>query len=112
MFFDGRGAARIETESLLAFRLLDAENQVINEGMVKTIDISRTGIAIEAPLPMPPGQRIELTIGIGDDVVKTRGTVQNMNKLAEKKYQVGIQFDYLSEEDLSKIGMVYPDILK
>lgn len=112
MFFDGRSSSRIETENLLAFRLFDIENQVTNEGMVKTLDISRTGIAIEAKSPMQVGQKIELTIGIGEDVVRANGVVQNQKEIGERKYQVGIEFDFLTEEDLSKIGMAYPSILK
>ncbi|MBN2424328.1 MAG: PilZ domain-containing protein [Calditrichaceae bacterium] len=112
MSFEGRGAQRVEGENLLAFRVLDNEDQVIKEGIVKTLDISRTGIAIEATTSMEAGQKVELTIGFGDDVVKARGSVQNTKEIGDKKYQIGIQFDFLSEDDLSKIGMAYPSVLK
>ena len=112
MEFEGRAAPRVESENFLSFRLFDKENNIINEGIVKTMDISRTGVAIESKVPMEPGLRIELTIGMGDEVVKTMGTVQNQKEMSPNVYHVGIAFDFLTEEDLNKIGMVYPSILK
>lgn len=112
MKFEGRGAKRLESENLLAYRLLDKEHRVIGQGVVKTLDISRTGISFETFTPMEVNSRIELTIGIGPDVVKTMGTIKNCKSFTKKTFQVGVEFDFLSEDDLSKIGMVYPDIFK
>lgn len=112
MEFKGRGAPRVESDNLLAYRLFDSEAKEIGGGMVKAFDISRTGVAIEAPYPMDAGFRIELTIGMGDDVVRAKGVVQNSKKVDEHTYHIGIEFDFLTDEDLNKIGMVYPEILK
>lgn len=112
MDFEARGAKRFASEHFMAFRLYDDSGHVTQEGMVTTLDISRTGVAIKSSLPMENGARIELTIGIGDDVVKTRGRVKNQKELADKHYQIGIEFDFLSDEDLNRIGMVYPNILR
>ncbi len=111
MEFNGRGAKRLESENLLAFQLFDDQNQVILQGVVKTIDISRTGISIESFQPMEINRKIELTIGFGENVVKARGTVKNCVGKTEKTYHVGIEFDYLSDDDLNKIAMVYPGLL-
>ena len=112
MDFDGRGATRIESENLLSFRLFDKDDNVCNEGMVKTLDISRTGIAIQAQCSMQANQKIEFTVGMGVDIVKTTGIVKNVKKIDDDYYQIGIEFDFLTEEDLNKIGMIYPNILK
>jgi len=110
--FKGRVAPRVESDNLLAFRLFDPQGREVNEGTVKTLDISRTGIAIETPYPMENGYHIELTIGMGDEVVKAKGVVQNQKQIKEHVYHVGIEFDFLTEEDLNRIGMVYPEVLK
>lgn len=112
MDFSGRGAKRLETENLLAFQLFDDKKRVILQGVVKTIDISRTGISIESFEPMEENRKIELTIGIGENVVKARGTVKNCTPRTEKTYHIGIEFEYLSDDDLNKIAMVYPEILR
>ena len=112
MEFTGRGAPRVESDNLLAFRLFDKEGTNINEGTVLTLDISRTGIAIESPFLMEAGYKIELTLGMGDEIVKAMGTVQNSKKIEDNKYHVGIEFDFLTEDDLHKVGMIYPEVLK
>ena len=112
MNFEGRGSKRVDSENLLAYRLFDKDKNVISDGMVKTLDISKTGIAISSQKPMEPGYKIELTIGLGEEVVKAHGMVKNQKSLPNKQYQIGIEFDFLTEEDLNKIGMLYPSILK
>ncbi len=112
MKFDGRGARRLESENLLAYRVFDSNQQVVGQGIVRTLDISRTGISFEAFSPLQKETRIELTIGIGPDVVRAMGTIKNCTAITEKTFHVGVEFDFLSEDDLNKIAMVYPDILK
>lgn len=112
MQFKARGAKRFESENLLSYQLFDENKQVINQGVAKTLDISKTGVSIETFWDMQIGNRIELTMGIGADVVKAMGTIKNSKVHGKKTFQVGIEFDFLSEEDLKKIGMVYPDIFK
>ena len=112
MDFEGRGAERIDSENLLSFRLFDAEGRVFNEGMVKTLDISRTGVSIEAMEPFEPGLRIELSIGLGSEILKTIGIVRNHHKLDDESFQVGIEFEYLSSDELNKLATVYPQIQK
>lgn len=112
MDFEGRGAERIGSQNLLSFRLFDAEGRIFNEGMVKTLDISRTGVSIEAKEPFEPGLRIELSIGLGQDILKTIGIVRNHHKIHDEAFQIGIEFEYLSADDLNKLATIYPHILK
>ena len=112
MDFEGRGAERIGSENLLAFRLFDAEGRVFKEGMVKTLDISRTGVSIQATEPFEPGLKIELSIGLGTEILKTIGIVRNHHQLGDEAFQVGIEFEYLSTDDLNKLATVYPQIQK
>lgn len=112
MKFEGRGSKRIDSENLLAYRLFDNEGKTMGEGMVKTIDISKTGIAISSKNAMEVGAKIELTIGMGDDIVKANGVIKNQNQVAPNNFHLGIEFDFLTEDDLNKIAMLYPSILK
>lgn len=112
MEFESRESTRIDSENFLSYRLFNADDQVFDEGMATTVDISRTGIAIRTAKSMDNGLKIELTIGVADDVVKTFGKVRNQKKHNDDEYQVGIEFDFLSEENLNKLATVYPDINK
>ncbi len=112
MKFEARGAKRFESENLLSFQIVDDRGRIENQGVAKTLDISKTGVSIETYFEPQVSRRIILTMGIGPDVVKATGTVKNCKPLDKKTYQVGIEFDFLSEEDLKKIGMVYPEIFR
>jgi hypothetical protein len=61
---------------------------------------------------MTAGFKIELTIGVGDDVVKTTGIIRNSKELGDGNVQIGIEFESIPEEDIKKIAKVYPEILK
>ena len=107
-----RASARLDAENLLAYNLYDIEGRPFDGGMVKTLDISKAGISILSKSEMTPGFKIELTIGVGDDIVKTTGIIRNNKELNDGNVQIGIQFENIPEEDIKKIAKVYPEISK
>jgi len=112
MEFESRESFRVGSDNFMSFRLFNAEDQVFYEGVATIVDISRTGIAIVTSQSAEAGLKIELTIGVADEVVKTMGRVRNQKQVSETEFQVGVEFDFLSEEDLDKLATVYPDISK
>ncbi len=112
MEFESRESFRVDSENFISYRVYNADDQVFFEGMATTIDISKTGIAILTTTSVETGLKIELAIGVGSEIVKTLGKVRNQKKLSEGEFQVGIEFDFLSENDLDKLSTVYPDINK
>ena len=112
MDFVGRGTERVKSEDLISLILFDEKGNKIHEGMAKTINISRSGVALEYSIAMDLGSKVELTMGLGAEIVKVGGTIRNVNPIEDNKYQVGIEFDFLTEEDLNRIGMIYPDVIK
>jgi hypothetical protein len=109
---ENRASTRLDAENLLAYSLYDIEGNPFDGGMVKTINISRVGISILSKTVMTPGFKIELTIGVGDDIVKTTGIINNNQELDDGDIQIGIEFENLSQDDIDKIAKVYPEILK
>ena len=112
MEFESRESFRVGSDNFMSFRLFNAEDQVFYEGVATIVDISRTGIAIVVSQPIETGLKIELTIGVADEVVKTNGRIRNQKQNSETEYQIGVEFDFLSEDDLDKLATVYPDISK
>ncbi|KAA3608426.1 MAG: PilZ domain-containing protein [Calditrichaeota bacterium] len=112
MEFESRESFRVDSENFISYRVFNADDQVFFEGMATTTDISRTGIAIITTDSVETGLKIELAIGVGNEVVKTIGKVRNQKKNSDNEFQVGIEFDFLSESDLDKLSTVYPDINK
>ena len=111
MSVQDRKSTRLESDQFISYRLYDSENRVCDEGMAKTKDISRSGVAVENRTPMEVGARIDLTLALSDDVVKISGVVRNSEKMNDI-FNIGIQFSEISEEEMEKISKEFPEILK
>lgn len=112
MEFESRESFRVDSDNFASYRLFNSEEQVIHEGIVTIIDISRTGVSFSTNFPVEAGLKIELVVGVGDELVKTLGRIRNQKNMDKKSYQVGVEFDFLTDDDLDKLATVYPDISK
>ena len=110
MSVDDRKSNRLESDQFISYRLYDSENRVCDEGMAKTKNISRTGVAVENRTSMEVGSKVDLTLALSEDVVKIKGVVRNSEK-TDDVYNVGIEFSDISEEQLSKISKEFPELL-
>lgn len=110
MEFESRESYRVDSENFISYQVFNADDQVFFQGMATTTDISKTGIAIIVSEPIETGLKVVLTIGVGNDIVKATGKARNQNQISEKKYQIGIEFDFLSESDLDILSTVFPEI--
>ncbi len=110
MEFEGRESKRIGSQNFVSYRLYDAEDRVFEEGMALTLDISRTGIGIRSDHDMEVGLKVEVVVAVGDDLVKTVGHIRNVKPFEQGTRHVGIEFDFLTDDELNKLAQVYPDI--
>lgn len=113
MDFAARESQRIDSENFVSYNMFDDQGRITLSGIATTIDISRTGMALKSKDEMIPGAKIELTIGVGDDIVKVNGLIRNQSSIADTPaFAIGIEFDFVSHEALDKLALIYPDILK
>jgi len=107
-----RKSARLESEQFISYRLYDSEDRICDEGMAKTVNISRSGVAVENRTEFEVGAKIELTIALSEDLVKTGGVVRNVDKKDESTFHIGIEFTEISEDEINQLAEEYPEILK
>ena len=107
-----RKSARLESDQFISYRLYDSEDRVCDEGMAKTVDISRSGVAVENRTQFEVGAKIELTIALTEDLVKTEGVVRNVDQKDESTYHIGIEFTNISESEINQLAEEFPEILK
>jgi hypothetical protein len=112
MEFESRESFRVSSENFISYRLFNTDGKVFFEGMAKTADMSRTGVALITTNPIEIGLKVELAIGVGDEVIKTNGTIRNRKKLDDNNFQAGVEFDFLADNDLDKLATIYPEITK
>jgi hypothetical protein len=106
-----RKSTRLESVQFISYRLFDSEERVCEEGMARTTDISRSGVAVENRTSFEVGAKIELTIALKEDVVRADGLVRNVVQVDESTFQIGIEFTTMTEEKVNQIAQEFPEIL-
>jgi hypothetical protein len=112
MSFKDRKSTRAESDQFISYRAYDSNNRVCDEGMAKTRDLSRTGVSVENRRPLEVGARVELTIALIEDVIKTEGVVRNVKKADDQTYYIGLEFTRISDEELEKLSKEFPNLIE
>jgi c-di-GMP-binding flagellar brake protein YcgR len=111
MSFKDRKDTRLESDQFISYRLFDKQNRVCDEGMAKTKDISRSGVALENRRPFEVDAKVELTIALTDELIKTEAIVRNVNQINDQTYSIGLEFTSITEEELNKLGKEFPNLM-
>jgi hypothetical protein len=94
-----RKKSRIDSENLIHLFLED-QDQVVRQGMGKTLNISEIGLLIETGFPLCPGDRASIEIGLEEDIVHVDGEIVRVDAGEKGKSEAGIA---LSQPEL-RIG--------
>jgi len=111
MTANDRKSARLDSDQFISYRLYDSENRVCDEGMAKTKDISRNGVSIESRTPFEADARVDLTIALTNELIKTEGVVRNVTKTDENTYNIGIEFTEITDAEIEMLTKEFPDLM-
>jgi c-di-GMP-binding flagellar brake protein YcgR len=81
----------------LSYICLDEDQNIIKQGMGRTLNISESGILLETHFPIEPSHTVQLTIGMEEDLLDIKGNPVHVKSLDGGKYQIGIEFVDLDE---------------
>ena len=76
----------------LSYICLDEEENVIKQGMGRTLNISESGILLETHFPIESQHVVQLTISLEEDLLDLKGKPVHVNSSEAGKYEIGIQF--------------------
>ena len=76
----------------LSYICLDENNQIIKQGMGRTLNLSESGILLETHFPIEKAHSVTLTLGLGEDLVDIKGRPIHSRTNSGGKYEVGIEF--------------------
>jgi hypothetical protein len=94
---------RISTLNL-SYLCLDEEDQVVKQGMGRTLNVSESGILLETYFPITNAHSVLMSIGLKDDLVENvKGRVVHTRAKGKDVYEVGIEFLDPDEKTLSTI---------
>lgn len=111
MSLQNRKSTRLDSDQFISYRVFDSEGNICDEGMAKTRDISRSGVAIENRRRLDLESKVELTIALSEELIKTEGIVRNVKDLGEENYLIGLEFVSLSSEEFDKLKREFPEIV-
>jgi hypothetical protein len=76
----------------LSYICLDEDENIVKQGMGRTLNISESGILLETHFPIEPEHTVQLTISLEEDLLDIKGTPVHVREIDGGKYQIGIQF--------------------
>ena len=87
----------------LSYVCLDENNDIIKQGMGRTLNISESGILLETYFAIKPEYKVLLTIGLAEDLLEIKGKPIHSRSNDGKKFEVGIEF---LEQDQDSIQLL------
>jgi len=81
----------------LSYICLDEDENIVKQGMGRTLNISESGILLETHFPIESNHTIQLTISLEENLLDIQGRPVHVQSIGGGKYQIGIQFNDLDE---------------
>lgn len=98
-----RSSERFPTLNFVYYALSGcAECEVENMG--RTLDASERGLLIQTHVPLPIGQRVMLSVGLGENIVELGGEVVHCVDDDSGMSRSGIEFDSLDADQAAKLA--------
>ena len=82
----------------LSYVCLDEDENIIKQGMGRTLNISESGILLETHFPIEPNHIIQLTISLEEDLLDLKGKPVHVSSNDEGVFEIGIQFIELDQD--------------
>ena len=100
MGIERRKHQRFESLNLLSYVCLDENNRALDQGMGRTLNVSKGGILLETYNPIDSEHTMVLTIGLKDNMVDIKGKIVHAGTDEDGKFKSGIQFIEMDEATL------------
>ena len=101
---DKRKNPRIQSTNLISYVSCDENDQVIRQGMGRTLNLSEGGILLETHVPIDPHHVVTLTIALEDELMEFKGRIAHSTEREDGGFTTGIKFIEMSEEKRQFLG--------
>ena len=76
----------------LSFICLDEDNNIVKQGMGRTLNLSESGILLETHFPIKLEYLVLLTIALKEDLLEIKGKPIHVRSVETGEFEVGIEF--------------------
>ena len=87
-----RKHTRMDSLNLVSYVCVDENNQVLSQGMGRTLNVTEGGILLETHAPIEQQHIVLVTVGLKDDLVDIKGKVIHHRKGEGGEFNTGIEF--------------------
>ena len=98
-----RRCPRIHALNLISYSCLDETENIVAQGMGRTLNVSEYGILLETYVSIDPKYSIALSIGLGNELINIKGQIIYSKPGKNDKFEAGIEF---LEKDESTIEIL------
>ena len=99
---DKRKHPRFDSQNLSFFTVNEAD-QIVGQGMGRTLNLSESGILLETRDELANNQQLDMEFAMQDIIVHARGQVVHVQKNEDHNYHVGIEFTMITDEDMETL---------
>jgi len=93
-----RTSRRFDSLNLLAYSVYDSDGAISKQGMGRTLNVSQSGVLLETHQPMDINQRVDLTLGLEEDLVDIKGIAVYSREGKEGRFETGIRFEEIDDK--------------
>jgi len=86
-----RKHARVSSLNL-SYICLNEDNEIIKQGMGRTLNVSESGILLETNFPVDLSHKVMLNIGFEEQIIEIKGKPIHCKKDDQGLYEIGIEF--------------------
>ena len=76
----------------LSYLCLDEDNNIVKQGMGRTLNLSESGILLETHFPIKLEYLVLLTIALKEDLLEIKGKPIHVQSKETGEFEVGIEF--------------------
>jgi hypothetical protein len=76
----------------LSYICLDENNNIVKQGMGRTLNISKSGILLETHFPIESEYLVLMTIALEEDLLEIKGKPIHSRSIETGEFEVGIEF--------------------
>ena len=82
----------------LSYICLDENQNIVKQGMGRTLNVSESGILLETHFPIGTDHTVMLTLGLEEILIDVKGQAVHSRSNSEGKYEIGIEFQDTDEK--------------
>ncbi len=99
-----RGDDRISSINLISYVCMDENNDIVESGMGRTLNVSESGIMLETHNHIESSLNMLLSIGLGEDLIDIKGKIIHSKTDENDRHNIGIQFIDLDDNAKLQLG--------